>query len=115
MVGLPGLAVLAAVAWAGRGAILRETLVLLNQPAATIFILAGIYLAFVCQSLDRPAMWSATQPTTKIFIEETVELFAYMTFAFSASEAIWFARRSGAMVAAEIGEGQSKTFLKVAA
>lgn len=91
VVGIPVLVFVAYVAYQQRDRIVEETLHLLNQPAGTIFILAGIFLAFVCQTLDRPGMWGSADHTTKAMIEETVELFAYLVFAFSATEAVWFA------------------------
>lgn len=91
VVGVPVILVVGGMLIFQRDRVVRETLHLLNQPAATLFIVAGIFLAFVCQTLDRPGMWPSVDHQAKSMIEETVELFAYMLFAFSSSEAVWFA------------------------
>ena len=103
LVGLPAVTMLGALAWRHRRTAWPETLTLLNHPAATLFILAGIYLAFVCQTLDRPLMWpqlTSASGENRVLIEETVELFAYLTMAFSASESIWFSQSTRTKAAA---------------
>lgn len=114
LVGLPAVVALAFVAWRHRFTAWRETLTLLNHPAATLFILAGIYLAFVCQTLDRPLMWpqlTSESGENRVLIEETVELFAYLTMAFSASESIWFAQSTRVQT---VESGVRETFQEAA-
>ncbi len=93
LVGLP-LAVIAAIAIAvNRKTFLPETMWLARQPAATLFIVAGIFLIGVCQTLDRPAMWQEVSDpmqaaVVKGMIEEYAELFAYIVLALSSIEAV---------------------------
>lgn len=99
LVGLP-LAVLAVgVIYHHRSRFVRESLWLVQQPAAVLYIIAGIYLGGVCQIFDRPDLWkgiaSASEAmATKATIEEFAELFAYLLFAFSAAETFILARRT---------------------
>ena len=115
VVGVPVLLIIGAAAFVQRSKVVAETLHLLNQPAATIFILAGIFLAFVCQTLDRPAMWLESDHITKMMIEETVELFAYLMFTFSATEAIWFANSTIIGAAPSSASKSEQPALRIAA
>ncbi len=103
VVGLPMAVIAMVVVIRERHRLVGETMWLLRQPAATLFVVAGIFLCGVCQTLDRPDMWTsisnATEAaTTKAMIEEYAELFAYLMLALSGIEAVILARsgnRSG--------------------
>ena len=99
LVGIPAILLVFSVAWRYRRGILQQTTDLLNEPPATLFILGGVYLAFVCQMLDRPSVWgnlhmASDTASIKPMIEEAMEVFAYATIAYSAIESIIFARKS---------------------
>ena len=99
LVGLPMFVLCVVVLVRKRDGIIRETLWVMQQPSATLFAIAGIYLCFVCQSYDRPGMWHAiadeTQlAITKTMVEEYAELFAYLLIALCGFEANLFARQT---------------------
>lgn len=97
--GLP-LAVLAAVVlYRHRSRFVSESLWVMKQPAAVLYLVAVIYLGGVCQIFDRPDTWvGITSPTeavaAKATVEEFAELFAYLLFAFSAAEIYVLARNT---------------------
>jgi hypothetical protein len=98
LVGLPMLIVAGSVVVMERRRIVHDVLWLMDHPAATLFVVAGVFLCFVCQVLDRPAMWvglsdEGEMVTMKALIEEFCELFAYLLLALSGLEAALFARR----------------------
>lgn len=107
LVGVPAVLVCVGAVWRHRDDFREDTLRWLNQPPATVFVIAGIYLAFVCQMLDRPGVWqdlsvASDSSTVKPVIEEAMEVFAYAAIAYSSVESILF---SGvARVAASVWE-----------
>ncbi|MFK8114531.1 MAG: hypothetical protein AB8B91_20185 [Rubripirellula sp.] len=113
LVGLPMVLLVAAAFVKYRRSLVAETMWLLEQPAATLFALAGIYLCFVCQFFDRPDLWSGISniteaETTKALIEEYAELFAYMLLAFSGLEAgIFASQQHAAMNAANASDDEA--------
>ncbi len=98
VVGLPVAVLCARVIFVQQHRWLGDAINLMRHPAATLFAVAGFYLCFVCQVLDRPDMWleisdSQEMQTTKAMIEEFAELFAYLLLAFSGIEAAIVAHR----------------------
>lgn len=96
--GIPLLMVMAGAIWRDRGRLVAESLWLIRQPQATLFVMAGMLLTTFCQTLDRPATWQglargADAEAVRVLIEELSELFAYLLLAFSAAEGALMARR----------------------
>lgn len=92
-VGLPMLTLVVFTVAIHRKKLVSDLFWLLNQPASTIFAIAGIFLCAVCQTLDRPGLWgglSASEEAawTKAMIEEYAELFAYLLLAFAGVESV---------------------------
>lgn len=115
LVGVPMAILVFNVLAAQRRTFIRDAAHLLHQPAATLFVVAGIYLCFVVQLLDRPTMWTGLEVTEqneamRASIEESMELFAYLLLAFSGIEAVMFARASVAQAAvrAEADQNQNQ-------
>lgn len=105
VVGLPLGVLCFSVIYAERRQFMADTMWLMRHPAATLFAIAGVYLCFVCQILDRPNMWTTVGDaeavgTAKALVEEFAELFAYLLLAFSGFEAAVLARR-GQMIASK--------------
>lgn len=91
LVGLPLAAVAVGIVYRQRNQFFGDALWMMKQPAAVLYIIAGVYLGGVCQLFDRPDLWTAiTSPAevaaAKANVEELAELFAYLLFAFSAAE-----------------------------
>lgn len=112
LVGLPLLAVTATVAWTDRRRLIADSLWLVRQPQATLFVMAGFFLVSFCQTLDRPAIWqsiagfSAAEPA-RLLIEESSELFAYLLLAFSGAEGALMARRLARSAADDVRAGSA--------
>jgi hypothetical protein len=92
VVGLPMVILVVVVVIADRHRLVEGIMWLMHHPAATLFAVAGVFLCFVCQVLDRPDMWVGISngheaETTKALIEEYTELFAYLLLACSGIEA----------------------------
>jgi hypothetical protein len=92
LIGVPMLILAIVAVIVDRRRLLGETMWWMRQPSATLFAVAGIFLCFVCQNLDRSEMWLGLQPrqhvdTSKALVEEYAELFAYLLLAFSGVEA----------------------------
>lgn len=105
--GLPLAALAAIVIYRHRSDFVRESLWVMKQPAAVLYVVAGIYLGGVCQFFDRPGIWAGiTSPaeavTAKATVEEFSELFAYLLFAFSAAETYILARSTRLLVITEV-------------
>ncbi|MCM2370141.1 hypothetical protein [Aporhodopirellula aestuarii] len=97
LVGLPLLLVTLVTIFRLRRTFIKESLWFMQQPAATLFVIGGVFLCGFCQILDRPDMWaSAGRPEqmqpTKELMEELAELFAYLLLAYSGVETIIVAR-----------------------
>ena len=102
LVGLPLISLAIVHLFWERKQLLADAMWLLQQPAATLFVIAGVFLCGVCQSLDRPGMWLAVTDGAegaiiKGLIEEYAELFAYLLLAFSGTEAVVMARQHYAL------------------
>lgn len=96
LVGVPVAILILAVAALERRKLIAETLRMSVRPGSTLFTMAGIFLCFFCQILDRPLWWDANEldaaaGAQKMLIEESAELFAYLLIAFSGIEAAVFA------------------------
>ena len=92
LVGLPAGVICVGVCWAARKDLVGETLAMLRHPAATLAAVSATYLLFVCQTFDRPLMWTAAGTQADVIkpvIEETAEVFAYLVIAYAALES-WF-------------------------
>lgn len=120
LVGLPLVAVCVATVFIGRKTLIAESMWLMQHPVATLFAIAGIYLCFVCQVLDRPEMWSGLESIgdvtdTKASIEEYSELFAYLLLAFSGVEAAALARQRQKLAASEHDQVVTSSEIRIAA
>jgi hypothetical protein len=112
LIGFPMLTLVCLVTFVDRRRLVGDLMWLMHQPAATLFAIAGIFLCFVCQILDRPDMWSSVidanqMVNAKALIEEYCELFAYLLVAFSGVEAAVLAyqrRRASGLRRDESGE-----------
>lgn len=109
LVGLPLAVVAAVVIYRDRNRLLGEALWVMKQPAAVLYIIAGVYLAAICQLFDRPDLWGAIKSpaeaaAAKANVEELAELFAYLLFAFSAAETYLLARGTRAGVTPAVVE-----------
>jgi hypothetical protein len=99
LVGLPLLVIGVAVLWSYRDQLVSDATWLMKQPSAAMFLVAGVYLATVCQVIDRPMLWSASGvdaallTSLKTLIEELCELFAYAMLAYAGLEAMILAQR----------------------
>lgn len=105
-VGLPMCLLVAGAIAVDRKRIRGDVFWLMKQPAATLFVVAGIFLCGVCQTLDRPDLWgnlrySTDAVVTKAMIEEYAELFAYLLLAFSGIEAAILSRQVRRQVATQ--------------
>lgn len=120
LVGLPMLILVAVVVAAERHRLVADVMWLMRHPAATLFGVAGIFLCFVCQILDRPDMWVAISDAgevevIKALMEEYAELFAYLLLAFSGFEATVLARRGRAIAEQADGELDESEIFRIAA
>lgn len=98
VVGMPLAALVAVAVVRDRERLMEESICLMRRPGATLFVVAGIYLCFVCQYLDRPEMWTGITKKveaahTKAMVEEYTELFAYLLLAYCGFEAAIVARQ----------------------
>ncbi len=98
VVGLPMAVLFLAIVIVDRRRLVGDNLMLMRHPAATMFGIAGVFLCFVCQIIDRPEMWAengtdGSVAITKALIEEYCELFAYLLIAFSGIESALLGRR----------------------
>lgn len=121
VVGLP-LAILVLFAvFIDRRRCISDVMSLIRHPAATLFVIAGIYLCVVCQALDRPGLWVGINDTsdaavaTKAMVEEYAELFAYALLAFAGIEAAIFAHRQRATANACPNEREAQVHRPMAA
>ena len=118
LVGLPMVMLAAVAVFVDRRRLIGDLMWLMRHPAATLFVIAGVYLCSVCQALDRPGLWvgisnAGESAATKAMIEEYAELFAYLLLAFSGIEASIFAYRGRAMD--RDAESDSQDFPRIAA
>jgi hypothetical protein len=116
LIGAPLAMIVVSVAYRERSKLIDETLRMSVRPGSTLFTIAGIYLCFFCQLLDRPGFWSEAGISVgvnsqKLLVEESAELFAYLLIAYSGCEALIAARHDRRLMSDRSSTARSSTSL----
>ena len=91
LVCLPLMVLAAFLCWKSRTHLYYEMITFLSKPHATLIIFSILMVVTLGQTLDRSSFWpnvdsSPSLGNQKAVVEETLELFAYLTLLFGANE-----------------------------
>lgn len=91
LVCLPLMVLAASLCWKSRTHLYYQMIAFLSKPYATLIIFSILMVVTLGQTLDRSSFWpdvdsSPSLGNQKAVVEETLELFAYLTLLFGANE-----------------------------